>query len=318
MARKIIIDTDPGIDDALAIFYALAAPELEILGLTTVFGNGSTQMSTANALHLLEIAGRTDIPVAHGAERPMGMAFQGGAPQVHGADAQGNLFLPAPAGKPVSMHAAQFIIDQVMAAPGEITLVPLAPLTNIALAFLLKPDLPQYIREIVLMGGAAFVPGNITPAAEANIWNDPEAADIVFGADCNIVMIGLDVTEHLFLPGSRLEQFASLGNPRADHLARILPCYRDFHVRQLGLDGIHVHDSSTISYLLRPDLFTLEGHPVRVELTGLGRGKTWPAVGRSDVESAWAGRRPIQIAVKVDADAALALEWEHHSRTLGR
>jgi inosine-uridine nucleoside N-ribohydrolase len=316
MARKIIIDTDPGIDDALAIFYALATPELEVIGLTTVFGNGTTHLSTVNALRLLEIAGRADIPVAHGAERPLGMPFQGGAPYVHGTDAQGNLFLPPPAARPVDMHAAQFIIDQVMAAPGEITLVALAPLTNLALAFLLRPDLPKHIREIVLMGGAAFVPGNITPAAEANIWNDPEAADLVFEADCRTVVIGLDVTEHLFMAGTELEKLATLGNPRADHLAKIVPCYRQFHLKQLGLDGIHVHDSSTISYLLRPELFRTVEHPIKVEFTGVGRGKTWPAPGRSDSETAWAGRRRTVIAVEADASAALALEWEHHSRPL--
>ena len=185
--RKILIDTDPGIDDAMAIFYALESPELEVVGLTTVFGNAHTDVTTRNALSLLEIAERTDIPVAAGAVKPLAMEYRGPVAFVHGPDGQGGVDLPPPTTAPVDADAAHFIIDTVMSSPGEITLVPLGPLTNIALAMLIEPRLTENVAEIVLMGGAAFVGGNASPAGEANILNDPEAADIVFGADCPIV-----------------------------------------------------------------------------------------------------------------------------------
>lgn len=308
-ARRILIDTDPGIDDAMAIFYALASPELEVVGLTTVFGNADTPTGTANALRLLEIADRTDIPVAAGAVRPLAMEYRGPADFVHGADGQGNAGLPPPSTAPVPVDAAHFIVDAVMAAPGEITLVPLGPLTNVALAMLIEPRLGANLAGIVLMGGNGFSAGNASPTAEANIINDPEAADLVFGADCPIVMCGLDVTERTFLSDAQIEAIGRVGTPRAAHLARILPYYRDFYFERLGLEGIFVHDSTTISYLLAPELFGSVSMPIRVDTShGISRGKTWPAHGRSDREAPWVGRRPVTILTEVDADAAVALE----------
>ena len=195
--RQIIVDTDPGIDDAMAIFYALASPELDVVGLTTVFGNVGVDLGTTNALRLLEIAERTDIPVAAGAPKPLVTPYHGPADFVHGRDGQGDTFGPAPTTSANAAHAAQFIVDTVMATPGEITLVPIGPLTNIALAMTMCPGLTAHVREIVLMGGNAFCPGNASPSGEANILNDPEAADIVFGAECPIVMAGLDVTHQV-------------------------------------------------------------------------------------------------------------------------
>ena len=151
--RKVLIDTDPGIDDAMAIFYALESPELEVVGVTTVFGNADTDVTTRNALSLLEIAQRSDIPVAAGAVKPLAMDYRGPAAFVHGPDGQGGVNLPAPVTAPLAADAAHFIIDTVMSSPGQITLVPLGPLTNVALAMLLEPTLTQQIPEIVLMGG---------------------------------------------------------------------------------------------------------------------------------------------------------------------
>lgn len=311
MPRKIIIDTDPGIDDAMAIFYALHSPELELLGLTTVFGNAHTPTCTTNALRLLEIAERTDIPVAEGAHRPLVTDFHGPADFVHGADGQGGANLPAPVTRAIGQKAHEFIIEQVMQTPGEVTLVPLAPLTNIALALTLEPQLAHNLKEIVLMGGNAYGAGNASPAAEANIWNDPEAADVVFGADCPITMIGLDVTEKVVMSAAVLAGIGQLQNPRAQHLTRILPFYHRFYKERVGLDGIHVHDSTTITYLLNPDLFQTVQHPVRVDTSsGIGRGKTWPALGTSDNEQAWAGRRAVNICVGVDAERAIQMELE--------
>ena len=173
--RKIIIDTDPGIDDAMAIFLALASPELDVVGLTTVMGNVEVDLATTNALRLLEIAGRSDIPVAEGAGKPIATDFLGTVEFVHGDDGQGNAFLPSPASRPLGISAAEFIVQQARAYPGEITLVPIGPLTNIALALRLEPNLPKLVAGAVLMGGNAFCPGNASPTAEANIRNDPEA-----------------------------------------------------------------------------------------------------------------------------------------------
>jgi inosine-uridine nucleoside N-ribohydrolase len=306
--RKIIIDTDPGIDDSMAIFYALESPELDVVGITTVFGNVAVDLCTANALRLLEIAGRTDIPVAAGAGRPLNGHHARHAAFVHGDDGQGNVHLPPPQGKPVSLHAAQFIIEQVMAAPGEITLVALGPLTNLALALHLKPEIVNHIPEIVLMGGSAFSDGNASPAAEANILSDPESADIVFGARCPLTMVGLDVTEKTVMSSAQLDSIGAIANPRAQHLAKILPFYRHFYRQRYGVDGIYIHDSTTITYLLAPSLFEFEEHPIRVETHGISRGKTWPAMRRADYETAWTGRPDVKICARIDAAAAIKLE----------
>jgi inosine-uridine nucleoside N-ribohydrolase len=314
-ARKILIDTDPGIDDAMAIFYALASPELDVVGLTSVFGNAHTSVCTANALKLLEIAGRTDVPVARGVERPLAMPYRGPVAFVHGTDGQGNVFLSPPTTQVQPLDAVQFIIRTVMDAPGEITLVALGPLTNIAIAMQLEPSLGSQFAEIVLMGGNAFCGGNASPAAEANILNDPEAADIVFGADCPIVMAGLDVTEQAVMTSADLATFASFGNARAQHLAAIIPFYERFYRERLGIDGIFVHDSTTISYLLAPESFTWVEHPVRVDCgDSFCRGKTQPARRLSDHETAWSGRRPVRILTGVDGRSVIELELERLRR----
>ena len=309
--RKIIIDTDPGIDDAMAIFYALESPELDVVGLTTVFGNAHTSTCTTNALKLLEIAERTDIPVAPGVDAPLAMPYRGPVAFVHGTDGQGDVFLSPPTTSPAAIDAANFIIQTVMNAPGEITLVALGPLTNVAIAMQLEPTLTTHLVEIVLMGGNAFRGGNASPAAEANILNDPEAADIVFGADCPIVMAGLDVTEQTLMTSADISTIARLDNPRARHLAAILPFYQEFYRSRLGIDGIYIHDSSTITYLLAPHLYTWVEYPIRVDIgSSVCRGKTQTATRVSDHEAAWAGRGAVRILTGVDSKAAVALELE--------
>jgi inosine-uridine nucleoside N-ribohydrolase len=313
--RKILIDTDPGIDDAMAIFYALESPELDVVGLTSVFGNAHTSVCTSNALKLLEIAGRSDISVAEGAEAPLAMPYRGPVPFVHGTDGQGDVFLSPPTASPVPIDAAHCIIQSVLNAPGEITLVALGPLTNIAMAMRLEPTLTTHVAEIVLMGGNAFVGGNASPAAEANILNDPEAADIVFGADCSIVMAGLDVTEQTLMTSADIAGMSSIDNPRAQHLAAIMPFYQTFYRTRLGIEGIFVHDSTTISYLLAPHLYTWVEYPIRVDCgDSFCRGKTQPATHVSDHESPWDGRRAVRILNGVDARAVVELELSSLSR----
>ncbi|HEX2782399.1 MAG TPA: nucleoside hydrolase [Ilumatobacteraceae bacterium] len=313
--RKILIDTDPGIDDAMAIFYALASPELEVVGLTTVYGNAHIAVCTTNALKLLEIADRTHIPVAKGVDGPLVMPYRGPAAFVHGTDGQGDVFLSPPTTKSEPIDAAQFIIRTVMDSPGEITLVALGPLTNIAVAMLIEPALTTHLAGIVLMGGNAFCGGNASPAAEANVLNDPEAADIVFGADCPMVMAGLDVTEQTFMSAADIAQFSTFGNARANHLAAITPIYESFYRGRNGLDGIFVHDSSTISYLLAPELYTWVEHPVRVDCGhSFCRGKTQTAARVSDHETEWSTRRPVRILTGVDSRAVVEMELERLRR----
>ena len=311
MPRKIIIDTDPGIDDAMAIIYALASPELDVIGLTTVFGNAYVEHCTANAFHILEAAGRADIPVAHGAGRPLAMPFRGPATFVHGENGLADIAITAAKQQPHALDAAHFIIEQVKAAPGEITLVPIGPLTNIALAMLICPELPTLVAEMVIMGGNAFCPGNASPAAEANIINDPEAADLVFGADCPIVMAGLDVTERTVMSTAQIDAVAHIDNPRARLAAQILPHYRDFHRARGMNDGIHVHDSTCISYMIAPQHYGTASHPIRVDCgDGVGRGKTWPSVRHFLPGGPWTDRRPVTILTEVDGPAVVALELE--------
>ena len=317
MTTKIIIDTDPGIEDAMAIHYALGCPELDVVGLTTIFGNVRTPLATANALALLEVAGRGDIPVAEGALGPStGGVFDEPAAFVHGDDGFGDGGVAAaPTGRAVALGAAEFIVDAVRAAPGEITLAPLGPLTNIARAAELEPRLAELLAGIVLMGGAAFTGGNATPAAEANIVKDPEAADVVFGLDCPIVMAGLDVTESTRMTAADLARFADLPGARAAHVTRMVPYYQAYHAT-LGYEGaINVHDPSVISYLIAPDAFEWVEHPVRVDTgASVARGATVPAVHRRQRWQPWADRPDVRILLRADVRRVVDLQIE---RTAG-
>jgi inosine-uridine nucleoside N-ribohydrolase len=306
-ARKVILDTDPGIDDAIAIFLALASPELDVVGLTTVFGNCAVDVTTRNALTLLEIAGRDDIPVAMGAANPVAMPYLGGAPHVHGEDGLGDGVepLPTPAGQPVEVSAAEFLCRH---APGT-TILAIGPLTNLALALRLRPDLDTLVDQVVVMGGNALGPGNATPAAEANIMNDPEAADVVFGARWSVGMVGLDVTHQVIMNGAAIDAVTAADTPSARLLARTIPFYRSFLEKASRIDGIYLHDPAAVAYLLDPTLFRTEGWPVRVETQGFSRGKTWPSIGDTDdaAPPAWRGRPLVNVCVGVDAPRVLEL-----------
>ena len=228
MVKKIVIDTDPGVDDSLAIFVALNSPELEVLGLTTIFGNAVTTTCTENALRLLEIAERTDVPVIEGAKVPLNGNFRGAASFVHGDNGQGNAALSSPITKPLDVDAVTFLKEIIETNPNEITLVPVGPLTNIANLLTIHEGIDSKIKEIVLMGGNAQSPGNATPTAEANILNDPEAADVVFSAQCEITMVGLDVTNNVFMNEEQVVTLGSFDNDKSKHIGKINPFYFDF------------------------------------------------------------------------------------------
>lgn len=275
MAQKIIIDCDPGIDDAMAIFAALRSPDLEVLGLTTVFGNADIKMVSANALRLVELEGNDHVPVAKGCGQPLITQVDSLGTGVHGRDGMGNTHQPLPHGQLDPRHAAQFIIDMVMAHPGEVILAPIGPLTNIALAYILEPRIAGLVKEVVLMGGCAFGPGNISAVAEANIFHDAHAAEVVFAAPWQVTMIGLDVTTRIVMTPEYLARMYAAGNPAVRLLEQIQPCYQAFHQQVYGMNGaIHTHDPAVIAYLLAPELFRCEQMPVYVETEGRCIGKT--------------------------------------------
>lgn len=320
MPRKIIIDTDPGIDDSMAIFYALNSPEIELLGLTTIFGNASTEICTTNALRLLEIAGRSDIPVYRGAEKPISSELRGSPDFVHGPDGQGDSNLSPPKTSVQDETALEFLHKTIQDNPGEVTLVPIGPLTNIAELFIHDSSIDQDIKEIILMGGNAISEGNATPTAEANIINDPEAADIVFSANCEISMVGLDVTNKVFMSKEEINILCQFDDPRSEHLKKIIPFYYDFLSSFFGKEGMPTHDSSAITYLLDRSLFSTLNYPIKVETEGVSRGKTWMGMGISRNEGGlserlkpWEGRKDVNVCVDVDAEKVISLILERLS-----
>ena len=313
MVRKIIIDTDPGVDDSLAIFVALNSPELEVLGLTTIFGNAVTTTCTENALRLLEIAERTDIPVAEGAHIPLNGNFRGAATFVHGDNGQGNAELPLPTTKSLEIDAVAFLKETIETHPNEITLVPVGPLTNIANLLTQHPGVDKKIKEIVLMGGNAQTPGNATPTAEANILNDPEAADIVFSAQCEITMVGLDVTNNVFMSEEQVNTLGSFNNAKSKHINKINPFYFSFLKNFFEENGMPIHDSSAVTYLVHPEYFETIQHPIKVETLGISRGKTWMGMGISDNEEGlgerlkpWENRTKAKICINVDSEKVIS------------
>lgn len=309
--QKIIIDTDPGVDDTMAIFYAMESGKFDLLGLTTIFGNVHTDLATTNALRLLEILERTDIPVAKGADNPLVRPFKGPVPYVHGDDGQGNINLPPPTIKEIDKTAAEFIVEQIMSNPGEIILAPLGPLTNIALALHLEPRITENVKEVVLMGGSAFAPGNVNPATEANVNNDPEAADNVFAAPWKVTMLGLDVTAKTWMSPDHLALYGQSDKITSQHISKIVPFYQNFMEGSYpGQKGICIHDSSVITYLLHPELYTVEQYPIVVGREGVGKGKTWAWTLAREPEQPWAGRPLVNICVDVDAKLAVERELE--------
>lgn len=304
--KRIIIDTDPGVDDTMAIFFAFCSPELEVEGLTTIFGNSETRFTTLNALRLVEMAGRSDVPVARGAEAPLMRPFIGEGWRVHGPQGTGTHELPPPKGAPDPRRAAQFIVDKVMANPGEISLVPLGPLTNIALAVSLEPRIAEHVKSVVLMGGAADANGNASAVAEANIRNDPEAARIVFNAPWDVVMVGLDVTRKSIITPDYVDSLLSAGNRFTEFIGLLVPHYLDFYRTNVGLDGFFVHDSSAIAYVIDPTLFTTKAMNVDVEI----HSPTSFGLTATDWRLSSNGPQNVNVCVDVDSERLLNLYME--------
>lgn len=265
--HRIILDTDPGIDDALTLFLALASPEVQLEAITTVSGNVHVDLTTRNALALLELAGRTDIPVARGCERPL-VRQPIVADYVHGHNGLGNVELPEPQLRPVSQHAVDLIIEKVMAAPREITLVPIGPLTNIALALRKEPRITEYVREVVIMGGALRVPGNVTPEAEFNIYADPHAAHMVFHAGWPVRLVTLDVTTKALLQRDQVQWLASSGSPVTKLMQQMVDYFLDTFGRARGRIAFEMHDPLCLAAVFQPEMIAWEAAYVDVELAG--------------------------------------------------
>jgi purine nucleosidase len=262
MPTKIILDCDPGIDDALAIAFAHGHPGIELAGITTVAGNVGLAKTTANALAVCEFIGAAGTPVTAGCAGPL-LRPAMDARQVHGDSGLGGAVLPPAAASAAPGHAIDYIVDTVRAAPGEITLVATGPLTNIALAVRKEPRLADWVREFVIMGGSSGR-GNVTPAAEYNIWADPEAAAAVFRAGWTVIMLGLDVTMRTGATEAVLRRMSGLGTLGTGLLLPALEQYRS--VSEPG--GPPVHDVCAVAWVAEPNLFGLVPARVQVEVTG--------------------------------------------------
>jgi purine nucleosidase len=263
--RKIIIDTDPGQDDAAAIMLALGSPgELDVLGITAVAGNVPVALTSRNIRVICELCNRRDVKVYAGADRPLVRQLVT-AEHVHGKTGLDGPVVEEPTMPMQTQHAVDFIIETLLAEePGTVTLCTLGALTNIALALNKAPQIAPRVREIVMMGGGFFEGGNITPAAEFNIYVDPDAADIVFKSGIPIVMMPLDVTHRVLTYKARVEKIKAIGSPAAVAMAEMLEFFERFDIEKYGSDGGPLHDPTVIAYLLRPELF--KGRDCNVEI----------------------------------------------------
>lgn len=309
--RKIIIDTDPGQDDAIAILLALASPQdIDLLGITCVAGNVPLHLTTRNARVVCELAGRPDIPVYAGCSAPLSRKLIT-AEHVHGKTGLDGHDLPEPTMPIQDIHAVDFIIEIVRSEPDKsVTLCPLGPLTNIASALHKAPDIAPKIQQIILMGGAYFEVGNITPAAEFNIYVDPEAADIIMKSGCDIVMHPLDVTHKVLVTPDRVAAFRGMNSAVGDALANWTGFFERFDKAKYGTNGAPLHDPCVIAYLIDSELFS--GRNINVEIetqSNLTRGMT--------VADWWGvtGRPPnAHFIGDVDADGFFSLLTERLSR----
>jgi inosine-uridine nucleoside N-ribohydrolase len=324
--RKVIYDTDPGVDDAVALYFALAHPGIDVVGITTTFGNVSVEQAARNALYLTGLANR-NIPVAQGVAAPLVKPLEPPPETIHGRDGLGNL--PARVAQISALDprsAAQFIVDTVRANPGEITLVAVGPLGNLAQALDLEPALPQLLREVIIMGGTVLEPGNVSPVAEANIWNDPHAADQVFTAGWKLTMVGLDVTHRVVIPLSLFKHIADHHRHiTTDTLYHAVEFYAQFysarHPHLMPSPGCFAHDALAFACLVCPELFAMQCGCVRVATDGLAQGQT--ILKRSThldyPQPGWGTDQPqTRVCMQVDAPACLVLleatlmrDWLH-------
>lgn len=326
--QKIILDTDPGVDDAMAIAYALTHPEIDLVALTTVFGNINIDFSTRNAQYILDQFGAKDVAVAKGAAIPGVQSPLPHAEFVHGADGLGNQYPGSMPGKAAQdsaplrsaarhaklepLDAADFIIEAARAAPGQITLVAVGPLTNIAEAFKREPALPSLVAGLVIMGGTVDEPGNVSPLSEANFLNDPHAADAVFAADWPAHVVGLDVTHRIMLGDSHLSTLDEQAGPIGKLIWQTSRFYVDFYTqsgaaKEAVANGAEpqcaMHDATAIAYVIMPEAFNVAKGAARVVTDGIAVGQlALDRLGREYSVPHWQNRPDTAVCMSVDAD----------------
>ncbi|WP_342594491.1 nucleoside hydrolase [Salinicola lusitanus] len=307
MPTPIIFDTDPGVDDAQAIAIALAHPDIELLGLTTTFGNVTIEVATQNALLLAELAGQS-IPVAQGAAGPLVKPKNPPPGHIHGDNGLGNIELPQVSTQALKQSAAQFIVEQVNARPGEVVLAAVGPLGNLAAALQLDPTLVDKVKRVVVMGGSIREGGNVTPVAEANIFNDPHAAARVLQADWPLTLVGLDATHRCVLDPQSMARIVEAQGRLGKVLGESYDFYRAFYQQALGIDGCCPHDSCALVWLMRPDLFRVERGYLSVVTDGLAEGQTLMAPERREfVDPRWSQGNVAEICM--NADGPGVIDW---------
>jgi len=274
MPKKILFDTDPGIDDACAILLALASPELSLEGLSIVHGNCSAEQGTRNALSVLELANASHIPVARGCELPLVQASLL-APETHGDTGLGYAKLPDPRARPIRQHGIDFLIEKILASPGEITLVAIGPLTNIALAIRQEPRIVEAVKELIIMGGALRHEGNTTALAEFNTYVDPHAAHIVYHAGMPATLVPLDVTYQCVLTPNDVKRLQKVNSPITNFLADATRFYMEFHDEYQKIEGCVINDPLALALTFMPELCSYQELPVDVDISGgISTGKT--------------------------------------------
>jgi purine nucleosidase len=273
---RIIIDTDPGVDDALTFLLALASPEIQLEALTTVQGNVTVEKATHNALSILELVNASHIPVVQGCSHPLIKSPHNSGEAVHGTSGIGEAILPEPKTKPIEGFAVDYLIERVLAEPGELSIFPIGPLTNIAFAIRKEPRFAKAVKELVIMGGAIRSGGNITPLAEFNINEDPHAAHIVFHSGIPITLIPLDVTYKCLLTSDDLDRLNKINSPIARFVRDATATYMDFYLQYEGFKGCALHDPLTLATVFAPEIFSFEHHYVDVDISGgISTGKTF-------------------------------------------
>ena len=308
--HKVIIDTDPGIDDAQAIAFAVAHPEIDLLGLTTVYGNADIDITTNNACAVLELLGAKTTTVARGAEHPLSIDRFPAPDFVHGADAMGNVILKAKSDNLSALSAAEYLVSAADKCPGEITVIAIGPLTNLALALKIDPKLPEKLKQLIVMGGTVSAQGNVSPVAEANFINDPHAADFVCQQHWPLSIIGLDVTMKIALTDDHFKTLQEHAGSVGEFLWQSSRFYVDFYssLENAISDqrACAMHDASAVVYLVRPDLFECITGAARVATSGIAMGQLVASQGsESYLLSHWQDLPKSNMAMKVDSQAVL-------------
>lgn len=311
MRKKVIFDTDPGIDDTMAMLFAHASNKIELIGITTVFGNATIENATRNALFIKQKFGLT-ATIAMGANTPL--QIEAGEPTtfVHGNNGLGDIPIPEDITGEIDKRVAHdYIIDTVKAFPGEITLIAVGRLTNLALALKKAPEIAHLVKEVIVMGGAFGHnghTGNVTPFAEANIIGDPHAADWVLTADWPVTVVGLDVTQQTIMSPEYIEELRQDSAEYGDFIFDITRFYAAFHHNSLAMDGFYVHDSSAIAYAIAPEFFTIKTGQIRVVTEGVAIGHTILKEDKKHYPiDAWSDKPVQKVCAGVEAKCVLEL-----------